>query len=274
MKRKCPQCDLELKYTTKSNYNAAVKAKSLCKTCTIPKFENKGDLSVLLEENCLSYYWIGFLLADGHFSTENLIKCTLSSVDKNHIFELQKFLKIKNVQLEKNGKYIGIKTMDTQLVPKIKKKFNISNTKTFNPPNLDFIKNKDLFLSLVAGFIDGDGCIAVKNNSFSLTVKCHSSWLENLDKFAKFINATTNAKINNAGYAYFTICNIQSLQSLKKDVLRLKLPILERKWNKIKLDYVKNEEAHERNFKTFEKLFNKFKNFPHFEQRFNKLIYG
>lgn len=234
----------------------------------------KSDISPLLLEECLPYYWIGFLLADGHFGETNVLKVTLSSVDKEHLYELQQFLDIENMQTEREGKYLTLKTMDTKLVPKIRKKFDISNQKTYNPPNLDFIKNKELLLSLIIGFIDGDGCIAQKNKAFSLTVKCHGSWLGILDKFAKEINLETNARINAAGYAYFSVSNVPALQSLKKEAIRLKLPILKRKWDKIDLDYVKNKEAHERNFKTFEKLFNKFKNFPFFEDRFNKVVYG
>lgn len=255
----------------KNEQNVVYKQYNLLTT----KQKFKSDVSVLLMEECLSYYWIGFLLADGHFGEKNILKVTLSSVDKEHLIELQKFLNIANMQTERNGKYLTLKTMDTKLVSQIKKKFDISNQKTYNPPtNLDFIKNKDLLLSLIIGFIDGDGCIANKKKAFSLTVKCHGSWLNILEKFAKEINPETNAKINAAGYAYFTICNVPLLQNLKKEVLRLKLPVLKRKWDKIDLDYVKNKEAHERNFKTFEKLFNKFKNFPFFEEKFNKLVYG
>lgn len=88
---------------------------------------------------------------------------------------------------------------------------------------------------------NGDGCIANKNKAFSLTVKCHGSWLKNLNFFAKEINMETNAKINNKGYAYFTISNIGALQELKRNAIRLNLPILERKWSKIDLEYIKNK---------------------------------
>ena len=164
--------------------------------------------------------------------------------------------------------------MDTKIVKEIKDKFNISNKKTYYPPkNLTSISNKDLLIALIIGFIDGDGCIAKKNKAFSLTVKCHSSWLDILQFFVKEISVESNAKINAAGYAYFSITNVLALQELKEKAIKLELPILERKWDKIDLNYIKNEEAHERNFKTFEKLFNKFKTFPHFKERFNKLIY-
>lgn len=273
--RICENCTATLTYTNKSNYNAAVKRNDICRNCGIKASENKrkSTLSILLEDTPITYYWIGFLLADGNFGKTNTVKCTLSSVDKNHLKNLQKFLNIKSLNFEKNEAYCTIKAMDTHFVPEICKKFNISNTKTYNPPNLEFIKDNDLLLSLIIGFIDGDGCIAKKNKAFSLTVKCHSSWLNNLDFFAKKINKTSNAKINNAGYAYFSVTNVDALKTLKTKSIELNLPTLNRKWSKIDLDYVKHKEAYERNFITFEKLFNKFKNFDHFKERFNKLIY-
>ena len=140
------------------------------------KTKKLNNLSPLLLENPISYYWIGFLLADGHFGQKNILKITLSSLDKEHLYNLKTFLNIENILSERQGKYLCLKAMDSNLVPKIKEKFDISNKKTYDPPkNLESIKNKDLLISLIIGFIDGDGCIANKNKAFSLTVKCHSS---------------------------------------------------------------------------------------------------
>ncbi len=278
-KRKCPRCSKTLTYSSKSNYNGAVKRDDVCKSCGLLLSDKKkqSDLSILLEENPLTYYWIGFLLADGNFGKTNTIKCTLSSIDKNHLIKLKKFLKIKALNFEQDKKYSTIKAMDGINVPLICKKFNINSNKTYFPPKTSFIKkikNKDLITALMIGFIDGDGCIRPKNKSFSLSVKCHSSWLDILSFFAKEINKTSNAKINNAGYAYFTITNHSSLKELKKKVLVMKLPVLKRKWDVIDLDFVPHKEALERNFKTFEKLYKKFKDIPYFEKRLNSIING
>lgn len=277
LNRTCSVCTATLTYSSKSSYNYAVKQNKKCRSCSIKasEFKRKSNLSILLEDTPITYYWIGFLLADGNFGKLNTIKCTLSSVDKNHIKKLQTFLNIENLNFENNNSACTIKAMDTDIVPLICKKFDISNTKTYNPPKtLEHIKNRDLLLSLIIGFIDGDGCISNKNKSFSLTVKCHSSWIEILDFFAKKINPTSQAKINNAGYAYFTISNVESLKEIKRKALEFRLPILSRKWDKIDLYYIKHKEALERNFITFERLFNKFKDFEYFKPRFNKLVYA
>jgi hypothetical protein len=238
------------------------------------KKEKTHKLSNLLLENCISYYWMGFLLADGHFSENGIMKIKLSSIDKEHLYKLKGFIKADTILSESGGKYLTIKIMDKKVVASLKKKFNISNTKTYNPPNLDFIKRNDLLISLIAGFIDGDGYIAKKKDAFCLSVKCHSSWLNNLDKFAKAIHPDSSANINGAGYAIFSISNIEKLQELKKKILKFKLPVLERKWDLIDLKHFRNKKNEESKFIKFEKLFNHFQTFAPFEQKFNKLIYG
>jgi hypothetical protein len=274
--RKCPNCSKEHLYANKSNYNNAVKKNYVCKSCGLKKSlkNKKSNLAILMEETPLTYYWMGFLLADGNFNKHNRLKVTLSSVDKNHLKNLQEFLKIESLKEERNGKYLTLTAMDCTVVPQICKKFNISHNKTYYPPDLSFIKNKDLKLSLIAGFIDGDGSIASKGKSFSLTVKCHSSWLNNLDNFAKEINGeTSNGKINKQGYAFFTICNIESLKTLKRKVVELSLPVLNRKWDKINLEYISNNVVvNKHRFDKLKKLILYLKDIPDYNKQIKQLV--
>ncbi len=281
LKRNCPECDKELLYTDKSGYNVANKKNGSCKECGQKKTSaknKKSKLSILLEETPITYYWIGFLLADGNFGKQSTIKCALSSVDKDHLKKLQSYLSIESLNSERDGTITVIKAMDHDIVPLICKKFNISNTKTYNPPNLSFIKNHDLKTALIAGFIDGDGSINGKGKAFGLAIQCHSSWLNNIDDFAKFINPTSNAKINKAGYAYVSISNSSALENLKKKAEELKLPILERKWSKIHYDFIPHKEAQDRSFESFSRIFqkmkDKFQSIPFYKEKFDKLVYG
>ena len=96
-----------------------------------------------------------------------------------------------------------------------------------------------LFLSLLVGFIDGDGCIRkqTNRNDCFIQLKGHSAWLSLFQAFEvrlnTIYNSTTNsAKINNAGYAYFGISNSKALE-LKKVIEYNQLPVLNRKWNKL-----------------------------------------
>lgn len=91
-----------------------------------------------------------------------------------------------------------------------------------------------------------------------------------------FRNKTTNPKLNKRGYAYFSITNHKSLKKLKRFVIKEKLPVLDRKWDKIDLNFIPHKEAHDRNFKTFEKMFEKFKKlseeYDYYDEKFKKVI--
>ena len=236
--------------------------------------KKKSKLNVLLEDTPLTYYWIGFLLADGNFGEENLIKVGLASLDKEHLIKLQKFLNIDNITMRKDGKAYYIKAMDTKIISILCKKFDIKQNKTYFPPNINSldIKNKDLMISLIAGFIDGDGSIRPKHKGFSLTIKCHGSWIDVLDFFCKKIKPDSSAKINSYGYAHFSISNDIILKELKRNVERLNLPVLKRKWDLIDLDYIKRKNLVEMNFKKFKFLYKKLMAIPEFKLTVKKFI--
>jgi hypothetical protein len=55
------------------------------------EFKNDFSLKFLNFDN-ISCYWLGFLLADGHISKQKYIQLNLSIKDKNHIYELEKYI--------------------------------------------------------------------------------------------------------------------------------------------------------------------------------------
>lgn len=196
----------------------------------------KCNLSKLLLETLETYYWIGFILADGHISKSTRLRVTLAKRDKNHLIKLQKFLNVQELQ---ENTQVSISGMDSKVIREFCNKFDIKSNKTYNPPNLSFIKNKDLLFALSIGFIDGDGCIDNQTNrsDCKLRIKCHSSWVNNLE----FIY-NIKSKINNQGYAYINITNSILLKELKRKAIFLNLPILNRKWDKIDLSFVSKQE--------------------------------
>lgn len=274
LKRSCPTCGKCITYKHKQSHARAQQINTACRACKEPTYypTNKGDLSVLMNETPEAYYWMGFLLADGHFSKRNLIKVALASKDEDHLKRLQKFLSIPNMQTEKAGQSVSIKTMDTRVVPLIVDKFNISNKKTYNPPNLSFIKDRNLLLSLIIGFIDGDGCIVKKGKAFSLNIHCHRAWLKNINMFAKTINPTSKAKIRADGYASVSITNNESLKSLKRLAQTFNLPIMSRKWDKVDLDFIPYQEQRMRQFKQLKKNISKYLELPWFDEELKKFI--
>jgi len=80
-----------------------------------------------------------------------------------------------------------------------------------------------------------------------LTVKVHDSWLDIMEDMSCFLHeragcSTVHARINNAGYAFFTVTNSIVLKYIKKGALRLQLPVLARKWDKVDLAHVSRAE--------------------------------
>lgn len=211
------------------------------------------DLSCLLENSPISYYWIGFLLADGHFSKYK-ISLSLSNKDKSHLIKYKKYIKSKNKIYNDPRGFCGIDCSDSNIVPEIIKKFDISNRKTYNPPNLLDI-DKGLLFPLIIGFIDGDGTIwkYPNKNSFGLSVRCHKSWLKNLSLFHDSLYEIFNEPLSNnrkktlkgahlvspknsysqSDIAKFQIQRHSLLKKIKSKAQETDLPILERKWLKI-----------------------------------------
>lgn len=194
-----------------------------------------SKLKRLLDESLESYYWLGFLMADGHFSQSNRLTVCSAKKDSTH---LEKFALYTNTKINffnvkiKNKSYsqCEVSVMDTETISVLKNKFSISNRKTENPPNLKQLKGNKLFAFKI-GFIDGDGCITNQTNrsDVSLRIKCHQAWKDNLE----FLFG--NAKINNQGYAQVCISDNTKIRKIKKKALDLNLPLMERKWDKVNL---------------------------------------
>jgi len=119
---------------------------------------------------------------------------------------------------------------------------------------------------LVIGFIDGDGCIQLRKNykinKNRLLIGIHQNWIRNLILFYEFIHNYLNFYINKklGGYpslkdnnkisyingrkiisnyklkSFCYIDDINLITKMKKEALRLHLPVMERKWNKVKLN--------------------------------------
>ena len=208
----------------------------------------------LLQESYESYYWLGFIFADGHISKNNRLKVCLNNLDEEHLQKLSKFL--GNIKIRKYKNNVELSIMDTKNIGLLKEKYEISNKKTYNPVNLKAIKYKRKMIALIIGFIDGDGHITnvYKRKDFSLTIKCHSSWIDILNIFSELLVGKKTARINKKGYSYFSITNSITLKKIKRIALLMKLPILKRKWDKINLNFISRQETSKITTKKISKL--------------------
>lgn len=184
-------------------------------------------LNKLLENTPEKFYWLGFLVADGHFSNTGRLQVTLALEDYAHLQKLATWLGDFKVKIW--GGTCSLAVMDVSTVKELQRLYKIQSNKTENPPDLSILTEEQLFCFKV-GFIDGDGSIQKQTgrNDCKITIKCHKNWL----KFFKD-NFSPKSHVNAAGYAYCGFANIQYLQELKKRSQQLQLPVLERKWDLI-----------------------------------------
>lgn len=231
--KNCPKCNKQQVYTSKLGYTNATKANSQCKECaSTAKAKRNADLSILLEDTPQVYYWIGFILADGHIANNARLRITLQAGDSLH---LMKFADLIEGWVVIKEDICALSSMNKEVVQQLSSKFDIKEQKTYNPPNIT-IKDKDLLLSLIIGFIDGDGHIQqqYKREDCVLALKAHSSWIDFYNYISETLLSRKQAYINKEGYVCLH-CGHKILVHLKETATKLQLPILERKWNKIKI---------------------------------------
>lgn len=237
--KNCKTCGKIQYYSSKISYYNAIKKDSECRSCATIKYAKKiGDASFLLEESLLKYYWLGFILADGHISN-NRLSITLSIKDREHLLKLANLLKINKVIDINNNTFLAsyFSLMDIKVFSILTSKYNIHSNKTTNPPNIYSITGDNL-KALSIGFIDGDGNITNLSNrkDFNIRIKTHHSWLEVL----KYMYG--KAYLNKDNYAIACISNTMTSKNLKRFALKNNLPILNRKWDIIDLHFISKQE--------------------------------
>lgn len=218
------------------------------------KFKRDSKLEVLLDGSFKSLYWVGFLLADGHFSDTKRIVLKLSSKDEEHLSRFANYIS-SNYTLssrklgDKEYPTATVTAQNIDVVPKLCSIFGISSNKTENPPDMyKYTFSEEQLFSLVIGFIDGDGSIIQLHDrpDFNLRVKCHKSWINNLLFMEHLLYKVSNTpikeppltNINNQGYAQFCISNNTVIKNINKKAIELGLPIMTRKWGKV-LNYAR-----------------------------------
>lgn len=214
----------------------------------------KTSVAYLLSDNLESFYWIGFLLADGCFRKSNKngnvgqITVLLAETDIDHLKKLAKHLNSKvyerkNTSFSKNPVKVSLTANDHHLVPRICDKFDINLRKTYNPPNMESYTDKftkEQILATLIGLIDGDGCITSNGNGgFDLKIQLHSSWAGNLQYINRFVhdyfNTPLDAKVRTtkSGESSLSIGKQQLISFMKNFIINNSIPALDRKWSKV-----------------------------------------
>lgn len=207
-----------------------------------------ANIIKLINESNEAYYWLGFIMADGHFSKTNQLQINLSEKDLSHLNKFATFIEHEKLNIPR------INVNFSEIYNWLFDLFRIQNNKTYYPCDLSNLHG-DAFFSFIIGFIDGDGCI---NEKGYLTIKCHKSWLNNLNNMISFLtkNSFNQAKINNENLAIINITRIEVMKTIKKRIIDLNLPILNRKWDRVDLNKLSKKELTNLNKDNCFRLFN------------------
>lgn len=240
------------------------KWKSITKKASILGLERisilrKSNLSILLEETPTTYYWIGFLMADGGF-TDRRLQLGVAEKDLEHLKLFRKHVNSSNkigTIINNNGKvHKRIKITHVKVIQELRSKFKISSRKTYEPCSIQHITNQELLFSLIIGFLDGDGCVTKGYcRSHKISFVGHASWLDNFcfmksfihDYFGyqdntmppkirkvKIILPQDKTKTKKTYYLTdFYINRKDIIHSIKDKAVELELPFLKRKLGKI-----------------------------------------
>lgn len=218
----------------------------------IQQLDHRADR--LLEDTPEAFYWIGFLLADGHFDKspkdpQNRIKLCLKDIDDDRVINLHKFLELKvkiTYYSDRTTDYAEFSVVDKSKIRPICEKFDIKTRKTENPPDINLYKKFDpkLLLALIIGYIDGDGSIDIYGHC---KIKVHKNWTLFLDFIVDILNKEFNmhnkpSKLipqkNKRGefnsYANLTIPK-EVCKKLKQFIMDNNLDVMKRKWNRVKM---------------------------------------
>lgn len=184
-------------------------------------------LNRLLDGSRESAYWLGFLLADGHFSASGRLVVTLADKDTEHLKNLSTFLGV-SLRTDAKRQTATVAVMDTATVQHLKEKYSISNKKSVSPPDLSVCSEEEL-RCMAIGFIDGDGhiCKQTGRRGGFIGIKVHKAWLDIL----KTLFPTAKVGVNAKGYARAFISKHADCVALK--LVANSLPSLKRKWGEI-----------------------------------------
>lgn len=187
----------------------------------------------------ISMYWLGFMIADGHIYNKSNIQINLSIKDKPHLLKIQEH--IGDISINLNNSQIRATISDRKTASELSNDFKWLSNKTKNPIEIPNFISKDALFSLIIGFIDGDGTINKKGHIF---IKCDKSWKSNLEYFYYILTGEEkDFDTTSDGLSIVYIVKLKSLFQIKKKAEDLNLPLMFRKWNRIKSRIIKSDKC-------------------------------
>lgn len=215
-----------------------------------------SHISRLLNDDLETFYWIGFILADGYivdYGKHKVLGIELSKKDENHLWKFAKLIgnvvhyRSRSTNYAKTTETCFVKTSNDS-INDIMEKYDIHLNKTNNPPDVSkWNFTDDQLLSLIIGFIDGDGSISNRTNQYGskstmISMQNNSKWKPFLEFVRNYIVENIDEKFrgrvqnNCRNHAYLCITRSSVINYMQQFSIENNLPIVKRKWNKIKTE--------------------------------------
>lgn len=200
-----------------------------------------GNLLPLLSDTLESFYWLGFIAADGCVTKSGLLTVSQHSKDKDRVYQLSLYLNSKVKRLTTKNTFTGksnhcyiTNVYQKQVTDIIREKFGLDNIcKTHAGIKLDFIKNEQQAISFVLGFMDGDANI----RKDSARIQCYHTWVEVFKNLQLLLPIEYRLgwiklvykKQRNSSYATWQMYS-GCIRQLKRFAIENNIPISPRKW--------------------------------------------
>jgi len=198
-----------------------------------------GTMEPLINGSLESFYWLGFIAADGYIYKNGHLMVSQSEKDKSNSYRLAKFLETDvyvhtpSSWFENSSDAYRVNISDKKIGKQIREMFNIQDDspKTYTGISLDFIKNQEQAISFLCGFIDGDGSLT-KHGSYN--IQCHKSWFETFVNLCELIPFESNCRVRyeKSKKDSFAVLSFKKKESeqIRQFALSNKLPVSERKF--------------------------------------------
>lgn len=216
--------------------------------------QRKNKIEILLDGSLQSTYWIGFLLADGHFHKRgNTLRLDVSVTDQHILEEFKSYVNsTANIGITKSPNKQNtchLTCVNSDVVPILTNIFQINSTKTYTPPDFSqYNLTDEQWIALFIGLIDGDGYIQLVNNPnpqysrIKIKIELYHTWKANLQFIKEKVynyfnmshrltNVSINPNLNNTVYTTIACTNV--IDGLYNFITMNNLFHMTRKWNKI-----------------------------------------
>ena len=161
------------------------------------------------QDTAESFYWAGFLAADGCVLNTKRTSVWLSKKDLNQIQKLKTALNYSGkISYSARRKAYGI-TVTSEKIVEALKRFNVVPRKSLILTFPEWLKEHQLVNHFLRGYFDGDGSFSVKSGKYVKTIKfALRGTVEFLNSFQNILN--TNCKTGNKKvYLYDSIGSLE-----------------------------------------------------------------